>query len=228
MTPPFQFKHPFPPPQTQPTTPSTHLSAHNFLLQPRSGTTPSSSTLPTSSGVVDDIDDPASDNDELPRKKTRYSAVHDFSSDEDEDIPPTLSSVVTPPTVKRPPVILPQPAPDSPPVDFSPSRRQHFQPNGLAACMLKIIHEHNALSSVALPHLDREDLVTIEETRAVEGGVGWICAVTTIAGSMTLLLIAPKGHSAPRQVNVGDTLAISNVTKLESIWICTSWRLNTV
>jgi len=227
MTSPFQFKYPFPP-QTKPTTPSTHLSAHNFLLQSRSGTTPSSSVQPTSSGFVDDIDDPASEDDGLPRKRTRYSEVHDFSSEDDEDMPPTLSSVVTPPTVKRPPVILPQPAPDSPPADFSPSRRQPFQPNGLATYVSKLIHEHNALSSVALPHLDREDLVTIEEMRAAEGGVGWICAVATKTGSMTLLLITPKGHSAARQVNVGDTLAISNVTKLESIWICTSWRLNTV
>lgn len=222
MTSPFRFKYPFPQ-QTQPNTPSTQLSARNFLLHPHSLRTPSSSSTRTSAGAVDDIDDPGSDHDHLPRKRTRYSFVQEFSSDDDDELPAQPpSATVTP--IKRPPVILPQPTPDSPPVDFSPSRRQTFHPNGLAAYTAKIIHEHNALASVSIPHLDWEDLVTVREIRQTEGSVGWICRIRGNSGEAIILLIAPKGMAQSMNVNVGDTLAVSNVIKTESIWICTSWR----
>src|SRR5579859_4504875 len=178
MTSPFRFKYPFPP-QAQPSTPSTpssQLSARNFKLPNRPWNTPTPS-LP--SGVAhsyDDIDDPPSDEEEFPRKRTRYSSVHDVASDNEEQdmlyAPP--SSVAETPIMKRPPVLLPQPPPDSPPIEFSPSRRQPFLPKGLAAHAAKLIHEHSALSSVSLPRLDQDDNVIITEIKPADGA-GMIC-----------------------------------------------------
>src|SRR5271167_3290391 len=112
MTSPFRFKHPLPP-QTQsstPLTPSTQLSARNFILPHRRLSTPASSTPSGSPPTTDDIDD-SYGHEDLPRKKTRYSSFHDISSDDDRDgenadrHPPSLLET---PVTKRPPVILPQ------------------------------------------------------------------------------------------------------------------------
>jgi hypothetical protein len=125
---------------------------------------------------------------------------------------------------KRPPVILPQPSPESPPIDFSPSRKQPFQPNRLAAFTAKKIHEHNALSSVAVPRFDQDDMVTVIELRTAEGEAGWICRVETSTGTTLALFLAPKGLSTSKYIDVGDDLSVSNPVKLENIWICSSWQ----
>jgi hypothetical protein len=225
MTSPFRFKYPFPS-QAQPTTPSTQLSARNFLLPNRFSNTPSSSVPSASPHVNDDIDDPLSDDDDIPRKRTHYSSVHEVvSDDEDGYIPLSVStSAMETPVAKRPPVILPQPSPESPPIDFSPSRKQPFQPNGLAAFTAKIIHEHNALSSVAVPRFDQVDTVTVTESRSAEGEAGWICRVNTSTGTTLALFLAPKGLSTSKYIDVGDCLFVSNPVKLETIWICSSWQ----
>ena len=225
MTSPFRFKHPLRP-QTQSfttTTPSSQLSARNFLLSHRPSSTPASSLPSASLPPTDDIDDPYGA-DDLPRKRTRYSSFHDISSDEEDDNVPAPPSVLETPVMKRPPVILPQPSPESPTIDFSPSRRQPFQPNGLAAYAARIIHEHSALSSVAVPRLDQEDTITVVESKLAEGGVGWICRATSLQETTTVLLLTPKGLSTTTQINNGDTLSISNAIKLDTIWICASWH----
>jgi hypothetical protein len=230
MTSPFRFKYPFPA-QTQPTTSSTQLSARNFVLQSRSLRTPSSSSYTVvSTDNIEDIDDTGSEHEELPRKRGRYSSIQELSSDEDDPALPPLSSVtdslhITTP-VKRPPVILPHAIPDSPPVDFSPSRRQPFQPNGLVAYTAQLIHENNALSSVTIPQLDRQDMVNVLELQQAEGDVGWICRVQVTSGEPTILLIASKRMTSSTRVNIGDTLAVSNPIKTESVWICSSWHRN--
>lgn len=225
MTSPFRFKHPLPP-QTQlstPLTPSAQLSARNFILPHRLSSTPASS-LPLDSPLKtpDDIDD-FDGQDDFPRKRTRYSSFHDISSDDDEDVP-RPSSVFETPVMKRPPVILPQPTPESPTIDFSPSRRQSFQPNGLAAYAATIIHEHSAISSVAVPRLDQEHRITVVESRMAEGGVGWICRVNSSEEIKIVLLLLPKGPSTTKRINNGDVLSISNPVKLDTIWICASWH----
>ena len=225
MTSPFRFKHPLQP-QTQsfaPTTPSTQLSARNFLLSHRPSSTPAPSLPSGSPSTTDDIDDPYGAND-LPRKRTRYSSFHDISSDEEDNDIPAHPSVLETPVMKRPPVILPQPSPESPMIDFSPSRRQPFRPNGLAAYMARIIHEHGALSSVAVPRLDQEDTITVIESKMAEGGIGWICRVTSSQETKTVLLLTPKELSTATHINNGDTVSISNAIKLDPIWICASWH----
>lgn len=227
MTSPFKFKYPLPP-QVQPTTPSTpstQLSARNFILSHRQPNTPASSVTIVSPG--DDIDD--SDVHNVRRKRRRFSSFHAITSDDDEElVDATSSSVTDTPVTKRPPVILPQPSPQSPTIDFSPSRRQPFQPNGLAAYTARIIHEHSALSSVALPHLDREDDVVVTKRKLAEG-VGYICLVETEERmSINVLLLTPKGLNSWRNVDTGDTISISNAVKLDPIWICASWHHKTV
>jgi len=226
MTSPFRFKYPFPP-QAQPSTPSTpssQLSARNFILPSRPWNTPTSSVPSGVATASDDIDDPPSDEEDIPRKRTRYSSVHDFASDnEDEDRFAPPSSVPDTPVVKRPPVILPQPSPDSAPIEFSPSRRQPYQPNGLVAHAARLIHEHSAVSSVAVPRLDQDDTVIVTEIKPADGA-GTICRVDMSLGSRVILLVASKGLSASKQVEVGDCLSISNAIKLDKIWICSSWH----
>lgn len=226
MTSPFKFKYPLPP-QAQPSTPSTpstQLSARNFILSHRQSSTPVSSLPTASPGSDDDIDDPYVHN--IPRKRPRLSSLHDLSSDDNdelEDVAP--SSMTDTPITKRPPVILPQPSPPSPQIDFSPSRRQPFQPNGLAAYTARIIHEHSALSSVALPHLDQEDDVIVNESKMGEAGVGYICQVETLDGTTkNVLLLTPKVLNPTPKVNNGDMISISNAVKLDSTWICASWH----
>jgi hypothetical protein len=227
MASPFRFKYQLPP-QGKPSTP---LSARNFILSNRPSSTPAFS-LPSGSQVVtDDIDDsyaPA-----IPRKRKRYASFHDLSSDEDDELSVNLSvsptSTLDTPVTKRPPVILPQPTPESPKLDFSPSRRKAFQPNGLAAYTAKIIHEHSALSSVVVPRLDAEESVTIEECKMAEGEVGRICRLRSSEGNQTVaLLLTPKGLPIPKEVKEGELLSISSAVKLETLWICTSWRHNSV
>src|SRR5579859_2585274 len=228
MTSPFRFKYPFPP-QAQLSTPlapsSSQLSARNFIIPNQPWNTPTSSAPAGPKHGDDDIDDPLSDEGHLPRKRTRHSPVHDVTSDSDsEDIsvaPP--SSVADTPLVKRPPVILPHPTPESPPIDFSPSRRQPFLPNGLATYMAKLIQEHNALSSVPLLHLDQEDRITVTETKPADGA-GTICRVNISTESVIVLFLASKGLSTSKQIRVGDTLSISNAIKLDKLWICSSWH----
>jgi hypothetical protein len=225
MTSPFRFKHPLRP-QTQsftPETPSNQLSARNFLLSHRPSSTSAASLPSGSPPTTDDIDDPCGA-DDLPRKRTRYLAFHDISSDEEDDNIPAHYPALETPIMKRPPVILPQPSPESPSMDFSPSRRQSFQPNGLAAYTARIIHEHSALSSVAVPRLDQEDSITVIESKMAVGGVGWICRVTSSQGTKTVLLLTPKGLSMTTQINNGDILSISNAVKLDTIWICATWH----
>jgi len=224
MTSPFKFKYPLPPQaQAQPLTPSTQLSARNFLLSHRPSSTPVSSLPPESPRAGDDIDDPYAH--DIPRKRQRVSSFHDISSDDDELADVAPSSIMDTPVTKRPPVILPQPSPQSPTIDFSPSRRQPFQPNGLAAYTGNIIHEHNALSSVALPHLDQEDHVIVNDSKMAEGGVGYICRVETREGTTySVLLLTPKTLAPSRNVNDGDMISISNAVKLDTIWICASWH----
>jgi hypothetical protein len=223
MASPFRFKYPLAS-QTQPTTPS-QLSARNFLLSRI--TTPVSS-VPSASQhlatVADDIDDPPSDNEDLPRKRTRYSPVDD-NVDFDDDTTFALPSTADTARIKRPPVILPQAPPDSPPIDFSPSRRQSFLPNGLAASTAKLIHEHHAFSSVSVPRLDRDDIITITAVRTAEGGTGYICSIDS---QTTVFLLTPKGFSLTNPVRVGDCISLSNAVKLDTLWICTSWHHNLV
>ena len=223
MTSPFKFKYPLPP-QAQPSTPSTQLSARNFILSHRPSSTPVSSLPPASPEADDDIDDPYVSG--IPRKRQRLSSFHDIPSDDDEELGDVASSsMIDTPVAKRPPVILPQPSPQSPTIDFSPSRRQLFQPNGLAVYTARIIHEHSALSSVALPHFDQEDHVNVCESKMAEGGVGYICRVDTREGTTNnVLLLTPKVLTPSRKVNDGDTISISNAVKLDTIWICASWH----
>jgi hypothetical protein len=227
MTSPFRFKHPLPQPQSStPLTPSTQLSARNFILPHRRSSAPASSIPSGSPPPTDDVDDPF-DHEDLPRKRTRYSTFHDISSDDDGDDenahrhPP--SSLETPVT-KRPPVILPQPTPESPTMDFSPSRRQPFLPSGLAAYTARIIHEHAAVSSVAVPRLDQEDRITVIESRMAEGRIGWICRVSSSEKERIVLLLMLKGLPTTKQISNGDSLSISNPIKLDTIWICASWH----
>lgn len=230
MTSPFRFKYPFPS-QVQPSTPSTQLSARNFLLPNRLSNTPSSSLPSTAPHVNEDIDDSLSDDAlDIPRKRTRYSSAQDVLSDDDDgdNLFPAATSAIDTPAPKRPPVILPQPSPESPPIDFSPSRRQAFQPNGLAAFAAKIIHEHNALSSVSVPRLDEEDVVTVTESRTAEGDVGWICRVDTSTGTVVVLFLSQKGLKMTQHIDVGDCLSISNPVKHETVWICSSWHHKSV
>jgi hypothetical protein len=230
MTSPFRFKYPFPS-QVQPTTPSTQLSSRNFLLPNRLSYTPSSSLPSTAPHVNDEIDDSLSDDAlDIPRKRTRYSSVHDVLSDDDDgdNLFPISTSAIETPMPKRPPVILPLPSPESPPIDFSPSRRQAFQPNGLAAFTAKIIHEHNALSSVSVPRLDQEDTVSVTESRTAEGDVGWICRVNTSTGTAIVLFLVQKGLAMAKEIDVGDCLAVSNPVKRDTIWICSSWHHKSV
>lgn len=222
MTSPFRFKHPFPPQasSSNPSTPSTQLSARNFVLSHGYSTAPASS-LSSASQIDDDIEDPY-EHAALPRKRKRYSSFHDISSDGEDDFSslqpgPALGTPIT----KRPPVILPQPNPESPTIELSPSRRQPFQPNGLAAYTAKIIHEHTAASSVALPRFDQEDVIIITQSKIAEGGIGWICSTQ---GTINVLLLKPKGLSTTKQVSKGDCISISNPVKFDTIWICSSWQ----
>src|SRR5271154_849417 len=96
MTSPFRFKYPLPP-QTQtstPTTPSTQLSARNFILSHRKSNAPSSSVPSLPNEDIDEVDADS----HLPRKRTRYSPTIDISSDEEDDftIPRDSSTFETP------------------------------------------------------------------------------------------------------------------------------------
>jgi hypothetical protein len=221
MASPFRFKYPLPS-QTQPTTPS-QLSARNFLLSHRTTTPVSSVPSQHFAAEADDIDDPPSDNEDPPRKRTRYSPVDNVDFDDDTTF--ALPSTADTARIKRPPVLLPQAPPDSPPIDFSPSRRQSFLPNGLAATTARLIHEHHALSSVSVPRLDRDDIITITAVRIAEGGTGYICSIDS---QTTVLLLTPKGFSLTNPVRVGDCISLSNAVKLDTLWICTSWHHNLV
>jgi hypothetical protein len=222
MTSPFKFKYPFPS-QTQPNTLSTQLSPRNFILRPLVNTP---SSLTQSSNVLnDDIDDNLSD---LPRKRVRRSSIQDFSSSDEEELPPTIHPGLVTPTTRRPPVLLQPPSPESSSVDFSPSRRHKFLANGLAAYFSRVAHEFSALSSVAMPSLDREDVVVVEEVVPAEGGLGWICRVSGAEGEITLLLVESKGLSMPRKVSAGNSIAFTNAVKLKTVWLCPSWRNTSV
>jgi hypothetical protein len=231
MTSPFQFKYPFPP-QVQPstpTTPSTPLSARQFIIPSRTSATPQSSLAVGSQRITDDIDD-EDFGDSAACKKARHSSIHEFSSDEEEidfDFDPRPSIPLPQDTPKRPPVILPDRMPDSDAIEFSPSRHKRFKPDGLASFASRIIHEYNARGSVALPGIDKEDNVAIVECKAMEGGQGWICQADSAQGSVILILLASNVLSIARKVRKGDTISISNAIRLDTTWICTLWRHKT-
>ena len=222
MTSSFNFKRPLPQ-QAPPSTPLTQLSARNFILPRRQSSTPNSVSVDLRQ-VNDDIDDLPDNENHFSRKRTRYAAFDDIFSEDEGEHGIFQPSVFETPVSKRPPVILPQPTPESPSTDLSPSRRQSFQPNGLAAYMAKVIEEHDAVSSVAIPYLDQEVTYTIAESKATEGGVGWICRINSLDEPHIALLLRPKGLGISKEVKEGDLISVSNAVKLDAIWICASWR----
>jgi hypothetical protein len=226
-SPSFPFKHPFPT-IAQPTTPSTtstQLSARNFVLSHRRQPTPASSIPSVSPAFLpsDDIEDRL----ETPvlRKRIRKDTFHELSSEEEGDVAPPRSSGLETSVSKRPPVIVPQVSPASSNVEFSPSRKGGFLANGLAEYATKIIRDFRAVSSVAVPRLDHEDKVKIIDSKLSEGGLGWMCRVSSSEGRIKVMLfLRPTGLTTITQVKNGDTIAISNVVELDDTWICGSWR----
>jgi hypothetical protein len=228
MTSPFQFKYPFPP-QAQPSTPtpSTPLSARQFILPRRLSATPQSSLSAASQRITEDIDD--DEEQQTPRKRTRYPSIHDSSSEDEEidfdsNLRTSTSHADETLLPKRPPVIVPQQTPDSDAIDTSPSRRKMFQPHGLAAFASKIIHEYTAQSSVAVPGLDEEDTVVLMEIKVIDGGMGYMCQADSPQGKIIVFLLVNNGLPIPRKVRKGDVISISNAVRLDTTWICTSWR----
>jgi len=223
MASPFRFRLPLP--SEQQSTPKTQLAARNFLLPRRPPSTPVSSTTSESFPLTDDIAEEVSDEDELPRKRPRKSSVDELSSDgdaESTDIP-RLTGYRTP-LPRPPPVILPQQTPESPPIDFSPSRSRKFQPNGLAAYTAQIVQEYEALSSVAVLRVDKEEVVKVEDSKSLEGEVGWICSIRSEA-ELVVVLLSPKRSPESRGVRKGDSISISNPIKLDGLWFCAKWHV---
>jgi hypothetical protein len=227
-SPSFRFKHPL---STQAqssaaSTPSTQLSARNFIVAQQRQPTPASSSasttliLPGKDDIVDPIDDPISRN---KRRRRDSTHDHDISSEEEGDVTSTRSGSDTP-IHKRPPVIVPHVSPNTHGVELSPSRKRGFLATGLAKYADRVIRGHRAVSSVSLPYLDYEEKVRILDSKLSDGGVGWMCRVDLSEEMRVILLLKPTSSTLHKEINCGDSIAISNFAKVDDIWICGAWH----
>jgi hypothetical protein len=225
MASPFRFKLPLPSEQHQSTpTPKTQLAARNFLLPRRTPSTPSSSSITSESlPFTADIADAVSDDDEFPRKRPRKSSTEELSSDGYSD--PSEIRKVTEYRTRPPPVLLPSQTIESPPIDFSPSRSRKFLPNGLAAYTAQIIQEYEALSSVAVPRIDKEEIVKVDDSHSLDGEIGWICSIRSDQADVVVVFLSRKGSQESRGVGKGDSISISNPIKLDGVWFCAKWQV---
>jgi hypothetical protein len=224
--PPFCFKHPLPA-QAQsstPSTPSTQLSARNFILAQRRQQTPASSSASAASYIPskDDIVDPLYES-PISRKRKQKDSFHDISSEEEGDVASPRSGSETP-INKRPPFIVPLVSPITPATEISPSRKRGFLATGLAKYADRVIHAHRAVSSVSLPYFDYEDKVRVLESKLSAEGVGWMCRVDSSEETKVIFFLKPTSLLLPALIKDGDLIAISNFVQVYDVWICGAWH----
>jgi hypothetical protein len=226
-SPSFRFKHPLSTqaPSSTPSTPSTQLSARNFIFAQRRQPTPASSYASATSNLhsKDDIVDPF---DEIPisrNKRKRRDSSHDVWSEEEGDVASPRSGSETP-IHRRPPVIVPHVSPNTPTAELSPSRKRDFLATGLAKYADSVIRAHRAVSSVSLPYLDYEEKVRILDSKLSDGGVGWMCRVDFSEETRVILFLKPTSLTLQTQIQCGDLIAISNSAQVDDIWICGAWH----